>query len=751
MLGGEDMSVSRDVAALRSRILRTNREGRYEYKLVSSFAGTTAEAQGERVVSRFLRRFQPVKEERRRRTNVALGFDAHADSLLDYPSIIQHKIGGEWPQYNMLISVHVPACAYRCWHCYNDKMLHSPDNADWISAEQLVDEFVKQREHDSHRQAEYPSNVLRITGGEPFLVPELILECLWELKRRGLHEHVFVWTETGLYPFIPEGSPSFVEGLTIRTGGQERKVLEELARQEHTNLAVHPCLHGADSDSIRQITGRDDIGIEQLLLALGSLLKSGIDIYPTLGSNVSPSASIPGLFSRLYDMDRNLALRFALVEYDMDYREIQTRLSEEQPSRPCRLYSKFTNLRIWDDLLMRHYGVGYGVLPRHLIQIGEGAAKVVRARESFRPKESDQPGNELLYVFKSSYREDYHRELLDILALPTGHIYELEYDKQWVQDDLWHHMTIRPDDYLDKPALLLYVDLDSPDMQIIPLRRLKIRHVEVQGRVLLLTLELTGFAPPPSDSPDSLKGLRRKLERLFGTHTMSGTSLDKLVQLAEEAHELRELQEASSLSAWREVVDQLHRNRCIKFDKSLFYRIEIEAAKAAQPNAQRPRTVYEVSGGQRFSIRVDYYLPNYDEFPTADVEARTVSYESSSEIVEAVMSTQLVLSKYGSDTLVFATKVLPDTRICAIHFRSPRTPFAAPLLDIPICVRGAGKRIGAARAGGAASFGLGSAMTGAFFSLLSLNIVEWWIVGPGLGLIALGAWLSYLGTRHTAC
>jgi hypothetical protein len=122
------MSVSEKIRELRSQIFCEPEEGKRKYKLVSSFAGTTAES--ESIISPFFRRFQPVKKERCRRTNIESGFDFYIDSLMDYPSIIQSKIGGEWTSYNMLIAVHVPTCPYNCWHCYNDKKLHSPENAD---------------------------------------------------------------------------------------------------------------------------------------------------------------------------------------------------------------------------------------------------------------------------------------------------------------------------------------------------------------------------------------------------------------------------------------------------------------------------------------------------------------------------------------------------------------------------------------------------------------------------------------------
>ncbi|MHC1623681.1 MAG: radical SAM protein [Candidatus Methanospirareceae archaeon] len=737
------MTVFKEVLTLRSRIWRQRESGEHEYKVVKSFAETTAES--EAILYPYFRRFQPVKEERYRRTNIEAGFDFYTDSLMDYPSIIQYKVGGSWTSYNMLIAVHVPLCPYKCWHCFNDKKLLSPENAEWVTAKELVDAFCKQRTFDKEREVE--SNVLRITGGEPFLVPDLILECLQELKRQLPNDKVFLWTETDLWPFIAEDGESFVEQLTIEKGGVTLRVLEELAKYQ--NLAVHPCLHGLDDRNIREITSRQDLSLKQLLEGLKILLKYRIDIYPTFGSNLSPPEDIAKLFEELYALDRYLPLRFALVQYDLDYPEVERRLTEQQKDRKCTLYSKYTSLRIWNNLLMKHYNIGYAVIPRHLVALC-GGTNPVTACSKFVPSEEYEPGDELVYIFKSSYREDYHRELLDILALPKGHLYRLEYDVEWVQDDLWQHMKMRPQDYCDREALLLYLDLDAPEKNVIPLRRLTIKRVDVKGKILVLHFELGGFARLPYRKPDLPRHLRSKLEPLFGKHTLGGTPLNKLLLVAEKTAELRQLEEDNSLSAWRQVVDLLHENKCIKFEKSLFYRVRIDSVTPATEDTENPATVYDVKGGQKVSMQVDYYLPNYDSFPRTDAEARTIVYETSSEIVEGLGPKQFTLSKYGSDRLIFRTAEVRDTQTCTIHFQNPRTPFEAPMLDILIRVRGSGTKIGVTRAASVVTSGLGGGALAIFFSLLGTGALNLWLglVTSVLGVILLSVG-GLLSTKYT--
>ena len=190
-----------------------------EYRIIDSFAGTTMEAKG--MVNPMFRPFETVKESVHRNTNISLGFDMYTDSLMDYPTIIQYKLAvEEWEPYNKLISVHVPLCPFNCWHCYNDKKLYFSKEKERVEklpfklAEYIVDEFLKQHKQDWERRHESKrseSNVLRITGGEPFLIPELILDCLenLKLKRDKFQRATFLWTETDLWPLVSEGSRHF--------------------------------------------------------------------------------------------------------------------------------------------------------------------------------------------------------------------------------------------------------------------------------------------------------------------------------------------------------------------------------------------------------------------------------------------------------------------------------------------------------------------------------------------------------------
>jgi hypothetical protein len=106
------------------------------------------------------------------------------------------------------------------------------------------------------------------------------------------------------------------------------------------------------------------------------------------------------------------------------------------------------------------------------------------------------------------------------------------------------------------------------------------------------------------------------------------------------------------------------------------------------------------------------------------VEAKTIVYESSSDIVEAIVPQQFVLSKYGSQALIFTTKVVPEMRTCSIHFQGLSDPFKAPMLNLPIHVKGSGHKIAAGRAIGNTSFALGGGLIGAVIPLLTGDMIS---------------------------
>jgi sulfatase maturation enzyme AslB (radical SAM superfamily) len=84
-----------------------------------AFANLTGERMSD-VVSDTFRIFTPHKPEKHRIDNGKDGqsFDMFANTVFDYPSIIQNKLGGSWEAYNSLLFGQVAYCNFHCWYCY---------------------------------------------------------------------------------------------------------------------------------------------------------------------------------------------------------------------------------------------------------------------------------------------------------------------------------------------------------------------------------------------------------------------------------------------------------------------------------------------------------------------------------------------------------------------------------------------------------------------------------------------------------
>lgn len=643
-----------------------------KYRILKDYRSTYIERElqkEEKMIHPMFRVFQTVRPERGRKLNIdpEHGFDPYTDSLMDYPSIIGYKLKKEWNQFNRLISVHLPLCPNNCWYCYVPKALYinAENRSELLTAEQIIEKFLEQRQYDKNQGEN--SNVLRITGGEPFLLPELIRDCLNCIRDKELENDVFLWTETNLEPFIGEQGRAFMDLE------ENQKILKELSK--FRNFAVHPCFHGLNRDEFDSITGKSyHITIDQQIEGLERLIKVGVDVYPTFGSNVCDPSNIIAFFNKLRELHPNLPLRIALVEYKLDYESVSIRLREEK--RQVNLYSRFINFRIWNQLLLKHYGIGYAALPRHFPSLAENEGPISRAESDHSiDQASTAPRKEILYFFKSSYRDHYHREILNTLALPTGHIYEAEYDKEWVPDDLYFHISQFPKDYKGRKIIWSYVNMD--DRTILPFRVAIIEDVHSADNILCIQFKLDKYVYWPNYEKLS-ESTTALLRSYFGRQNIPPGG--KFILPGEDSiFSAFYMGKDPCISSKSESLFQIvpHLLSYKKMKKSLFYRITTEGLTQKQKNKNNPATIYEIKGGGSFKIKVDYFLPNYEAFDEHNPEERNIYLQSSSKTITLIGESKIVFTKYGSEELEFITENVSKKEIVTITFWSKYNEFRA--------------------------------------------------------------------------
>lgn len=402
-----------------------------------------------------LRSFIPVKEESHRKLNreYTPSFDYSTDSLLDYPTIVAAKLGKDekrdWPSYNNLLSVQVGRCPLNCWHCYLQECLRlscaecknqpfcckqrrkiENIHLKYFSAEELLNSFLAQREIDKAKGI--ASDIFRITGGEPFLAPQLIIELLNLLEQRGLQTEIFLWTETNIVPFCCDTNGNSVVS---------EKQLVELSR--HKNFSVHPCFHGLSSEEFVAISGAE-INWGQLLAGFRRICSTSIDIYPSFGGNVSSLHNIALFMDKLISIDPLLPLKFCVINYDLNYEPIKRRLQiiSRINNSEYSIYSFQEAIELWDKMLHNHCGYAYAEIPRHRIQKVAGVYCELPASGS---EERTSPGmnsipefvpkvGECIHLFKYPSMPEYQEYLLQIIALPCGARGKIIYGSDWVNE-----------------------------------------------------------------------------------------------------------------------------------------------------------------------------------------------------------------------------------------------------------------------------------------------------------------------------
>ncbi len=383
---------------IRSNIV--NKEsGVKKYALISNFKNTSMEDLSKEFVDECFRLFTPVKPEEKRKLNSCFGsdFNIFEDSLFDYPSIAQNKLGGNWEDYNRLASIHVAYCNLGCWYCYVDECLKTSchnclfENSEecdglsktnrlksYFTASEIVELFIKQFEKDKEITLnEKNRTILRITGGEPFLAPDFILDVLKEIKKKNMENEIYVWTETNITPFLISDSDGnrFVENWQNEDKDNEfHWSLNELSDYRN-NFCVHPCFHGLSKDSFLRQTGIELNSFEDIMEAFNYIMDLKIDIYPTFSINVCSPQEIIEFFNRITQDEKRakIALRFALIDYSFRYSAIQKRFEKITDNLDklninyCNLYNKYISISIWNKLLKDKFGISYAEIPRNFI------------------------------------------------------------------------------------------------------------------------------------------------------------------------------------------------------------------------------------------------------------------------------------------------------------------------------------------------------------------------------------------------
>lgn len=304
------------------------------------------------VLGDFIRVFSAIQFEKGRRPSKHYdpGFDMKKHVLSDSPTSIAWRMGKDWRDYTRHAIVQIGVCNFRCFYCYVDYDFLTGKNVMNVRAQDIVDQFLDLRQKALAEGSNL--NVLRISGGEPMLVPDLTIEVLRIIKKMGLDDQIGIKTETNLSPLATDE-----EGTCVAEKWADLKELSSFK-----NFIMHPTFHGIDKESLGRVSGAKWDSYDIMISGLQKLIDLKIEFFPSFGSNVYDMEDVVNFFDLCKSVHPNLPGRIAVREFNVNY---DAPLVREHGAREIKLVDPIPVMEKWDSLLRKEYGVGYGETPRH--------------------------------------------------------------------------------------------------------------------------------------------------------------------------------------------------------------------------------------------------------------------------------------------------------------------------------------------------------------------------------------------------
>jgi uncharacterized Fe-S cluster-containing radical SAM superfamily protein len=172
---------------------------------------------------------------------------------------------------NATFTIQVKGCNLACWFCYVDDENKDgrPEKGIFVSAEEILTRFlVESRKCQYVQNPDEKVNIIRISGGEVSIVPEIILWLIEAIENYGLENNIYLWADTNL--------------TTLNTfwGNLSRQDIEKIV--SFRNFGIVGCYKGIDPESYHDNTGADPDTWMAQFLSHRLLVDMGFDVYSYL-------------------------------------------------------------------------------------------------------------------------------------------------------------------------------------------------------------------------------------------------------------------------------------------------------------------------------------------------------------------------------------------------------------------------------------------------------------------------------------
>ena len=669
-----DKNLFEKLVKIRNTIISTS-NNTTKYKLAQFDNSSMAKDLIEGTPFRF---FEAVPQNRdsKRKQNNTTSFDQYRDTLFDYPIVVKNILNSNMnalDELNFHLTVQIPYCGMDCWHCYNDKQvckagfleMKTATTKEW-DAKSILESFASCRR--SRQLPGHKYNILRISGGEPFLAPELIAELL-ELIGNNTDDYYpkVLWTETNLVTWAPDPKGNSIVKLACAEAKKKQGLdIKNIFTKYRDKLIIHPCFHGLTDENIKQCIHTPGITFDDLIKGfthLHSFLpESPLHLYPTFIGEACDPNGVENLFHELYKIDKSYPLKVAIISVDK-YGPIKERFEQRKDDLKC--YGKNASLKRWNKLLNKHYGLYYGQIPRPLAKAVSLEFPEKVSNKEMLPKYDPQ-----LIIVKSIARKEYHQELLTILAAPPNSEIVATYDMNHVEPIVldWYKAKSKGEES-ERKAIIVYGDANAREDKIsyLPIRRAIIKGVETTERLIHIKMLLEDYLVPNADGQEEceklLRGFKKDMFDYFGRSALLSSSPEtRWVLLGEEA--LLRSWDGKNKEYFKSIGKVVNGNNfndselrngwdrllnTIKNVKDLEQFRQNCIFLQLLPNNYEYSTIVHLKEGDMMGYKLRYYIPDfpyYDKDPNLN-SSRTVKIHGTSSQLIIQGYNPRPLSKYG--------------------------------------------------------------------------------------------------------
>ena len=202
-------------------------------------------------------------------------------------------------EFTKVFTMQVAGCNYSCNYCFVPRELNTANKkcGKFFSAEEIVAEFLRVK-----KQSETLMNVIRISGGECLIIPELIIDIYEEMMKKSPDS--YLWIDTNL--------------STLEIIKKHQKDLPKVLSQK--NVGIVGCFKGTTKEDFSIITGAEERFYQKQFEAAKLLIDLGADFYAYVPAYVYDEKYIEEKLERflveLQKINKNLPLRLEMLKIE---------------------------------------------------------------------------------------------------------------------------------------------------------------------------------------------------------------------------------------------------------------------------------------------------------------------------------------------------------------------------------------------------------------------------------------------------